>query len=164
MRYVMRIAEFNESSNLWTQVAVSRKGHHASLSIMYTKAHPRAGGEWEVDSVQNESSLEVSWTLIFQDVFGRWKKITKKCLVVKTTLCWHDWFLFSTCVWHQLWRLFWAVVKFVKREHCCFLMRTDRTRSLMFFPTKKQTTHNPISSEVRRPAEFKHINKRRKRN
>ena len=49
MRYVMRIAEFNESSNLWTQVAVCFAAHHASLSIMYTKTLLRfvtLEGEW----------------------------------------------------------------------------------------------------------------------
>jgi hypothetical protein len=34
MRYVMRIAEFSESSNLWTQIALSGYAwEHASLSI-----------------------------------------------------------------------------------------------------------------------------------
>ena len=33
MRYVMRIAEFSESSNLWTQIALSLAWEYASLSI-----------------------------------------------------------------------------------------------------------------------------------
>ena len=43
MRYVMRIAEFSESSNLWTQIAVlGNASDHASLSIGFISTRQRA--------------------------------------------------------------------------------------------------------------------------
>ena len=44
MRYVMRIAEFSESSNLWTQIALSGyPQEHTSLSVGLTKCHQFIG-------------------------------------------------------------------------------------------------------------------------
>ena len=46
MRYVMRIAEFSESSNLWTQIALSGyPWEHTSLSVGLTKCHQFIGDD-----------------------------------------------------------------------------------------------------------------------
>lgn len=41
-RYVMRIAEFSESSNLWTQMAVFGNRDHVSFSVVYYSPQQRA--------------------------------------------------------------------------------------------------------------------------
>ena len=42
MRYVMRIAELSESSNLWTQIALSGQSwEHTSLSIGFNLSQQR---------------------------------------------------------------------------------------------------------------------------
>ena len=58
MRYVMRIAEFSESSNLWTQIALDGNAvKHTSLSIAFTSARLRVG-KW-VFRCFGSGSLEV---------------------------------------------------------------------------------------------------------
>jgi hypothetical protein len=168
MRYVVRIAKLSESSNLWTQIAL--------LGI------PRSMLLWE--SILNLKY--VLWMHLKCCCYSNlWRfrpsfyGVFVLCLdngfhIVISMMCYFrlfpshsvlSWGTLSSIASKKLRILYWILffLWFWRMEYfdCCMTWRIFPGQNLFWLEKKFLIM---ISNEVRRPAEFKHITKRRKRN
>jgi hypothetical protein len=151
MRYVMRIAEFSESSNLWTHIALLHsRQEYASFSIgsptsilrsavwMGMLQVSRARFSCEMIPLQRkQDSSDFTIAPFFPPPFPHWCDSSPSC----------DFFS----------RQFRAVGVLENKKSRLF-------RTLCWWHPHDTPFLNLIWNEVRLPAELKHINKRRKRN
>ena len=166
MRYVMWIAEFRESSNLWTHIAPS-SGRHACLSLMIIFKH----------SSFVMKVLRLVWSWVFPDLYGlgdlKWMRKKHLTRVVEGNT-----FLFPLRIkrCHNLFRS----NQVLSRSLCATFQFTGEISGnlwdlekllsellysrFVIFKSVSNSIWHLSSNQARGPAELKHINKRRKRN
>lgn len=157
MRYVMRIAEFSESSNLWTQIALLGSPRSTPLSVsvqtpLSSVCKCALAGEWE-----SNPHRFVSWNtsseshILYTRVFGHklvfdWRYGSD----VNTDPCG----LTFTCNFHSLFKV----------DYECWRKVAHVQRPRLQSAWMQIWVWILIWDEARQPPEFKHINKGRKRN